>query len=110
MMPKAPMAQFSSAPPVKRLYMPSTEAPLAAWDLKNAANTAPSSPGMRITASIRHIARTIKVNKIRDFSSGILKQLLKVLAMAASMVGQEMGDRRWEIGLAVLIVLWSRGP
>src|SRR5437879_13697414 len=88
MMPRAPTAQCSSAPPVKRLYMPSTEAPLAAWVRKNSANTAPSSPGMRTTASSRQMARTIRVNKIRDLSSGILKQLLKVLAMAESMANQ----------------------
>jgi hypothetical protein len=34
------------------------------------------------------MARTVKVKSIRDFSSGILKQLLKVFAMAASIVGK----------------------
>src|SRR5207249_3216948 len=98
MIPRAPTAQCSSAPPVNMLYMPSTEAPLAACALKNSANVLPSRPGMRITASNRQIASTISVNKIRDFSSGILKQLLKVLAMAASMGDQEKGDRRQETG------------
>ena len=41
---------------------------------------------MRTTASSRQMASTIKVNRIRDLSSGILKQLLKVLAMAENMV------------------------
>src|SRR5579859_7762900 len=79
------MAQRSSAPPVKRLYIPRTEAPCEAWVLKNSARTFPFKPGMRIIASNRQIANNMKVNRIRDFSSGILKQLLKVLAMAASM-------------------------
>jgi hypothetical protein len=34
---------------------------------------------MRTTASKRQIASTIKVNNSRDLSSGILKQLQKVL-------------------------------
>jgi len=36
-------------------------------------------------ASSRQIASSMKVNSILDLSSGILKQLLNVLAMAASM-------------------------
>lgn len=36
-------------------------------------------------AATRQIARTIKVKRILDFSSGILKQLAKVLTMLASM-------------------------
>src|SRR5262245_17316338 len=39
---------------------------------------------MRIIASSRQIASTAKVKMIRDFSSGILKQLLKVLAKEES--------------------------
>jgi hypothetical protein len=41
---------------------------------------------MWTTAARRQIARTNIVNKILDFSSGILKQLLNVLAMDPSMV------------------------
>jgi hypothetical protein len=40
---------------------------------------------MRTTAATRAIAKTNIVKMIRDFSSGILKQLLKVLAMLANM-------------------------
>jgi hypothetical protein len=36
-------------------------------------------------ASRRQMASNMKVNRILDFSSGILKQLLKVLVMAANM-------------------------
>src|SRR6185369_12531468 len=85
MMPSAPTAQCSSAPPVNKLYIPSTDAPAAAWSWTYCANTPPSRPGMRTTAASRQIASTIMVNRIRDFSSGILKQLLKVLAIAANM-------------------------
>src|SRR6266700_3282363 len=91
MMPKAPTAQCSSAPPVKRLYMPSTEAPVAACDSKNCARALPLRPGMRTTASSRQIASTTNVKRIRDLSSGILKQLLKVLAMAAIILSSVEG-------------------
>ena len=37
----------------------------------------------------RQIAKITSVKRIRDFSSGILKQLLKVVAMAASMVSSD---------------------
>src|SRR5439155_6606865 len=47
--------------------------------------TCPFKPGIRTKASSLQMASTVSVNRIRDFSSGILKQLLKVLAMAASM-------------------------
>jgi hypothetical protein len=40
---------------------------------------------MRIHAIKRQIASTPSVNKIRDFSSGILKQLVNVLAMERNM-------------------------
>src|SRR3974377_912727 len=88
MNPKTPTAQCSRAPPVKRLYIPSIEDPAAAFALlsKKADKVRPSRPGMRTTASSRQIASTIKVKRIRDLSSGILKQLLKVLTIAASMV------------------------
>jgi hypothetical protein len=56
------------------------------WASKNAASLAPSKPGIWTTAARRQIARTNIVNKILDFSSGILKQLLNVLAMDPSMV------------------------
>src|SRR6266481_1243070 len=88
MMPKDPIAQRSSAPPVNKLYIPSTDAPWAAWVLKKSASTCPFNPGIRIIASSRQMASSMKVNKILDLSSGILKQLLKVLAMAANMLGK----------------------
>src|SRR5207249_8160234 len=101
-----PTAQCSSAPPVNKLYMPNREEPLAACRSKKSARALPFKPGMRTTASSRQMARTIRVNKIRDLSSGILKQLLKVLAMAESIFRWEIGDRgsvqcsvrAWEVG------------
>src|SRR5947207_9806040 len=42
-------------------------------------------PGTGITAITRQMPRTIRVKMMRDFSSGILKQLANVLAIAASM-------------------------
>jgi len=39
-------------------------------------------------ASSRQMASSMKVKRILDLSSGILKQLLNVLAMAANMVGK----------------------
>ena len=51
------------------------------WREKYSDKAWPLRPGMRITASKRQTARIPSVNKIRDLSSGILKQLLRVLAM-----------------------------
>ena len=42
-------------------------------------NGAPSKPGIGTSEASRQIPSTTIVNKIRDFSSGILKQLLSVL-------------------------------
>ena len=92
MMPSAPTAQCSSAPPVNMLYMPSNAA--AALRRALLGNKPPArrhpDPGMRIIAARRQIASTTSVNRIRDFSSGILKQLLKVLVMEASMVSEKV--------------------
>jgi len=89
MMPKVPTAQCSRAPPVNVLYRPRTEDPACWCDSKNFASAAPFKPGIRTTASSRQIASTINVNRIRDFSSGILKQLLKVVAMAENILIQK---------------------
>src|ERR1700722_8134381 len=85
MMVNAPMAQFSVAPPLNILIIPSGELVWAWICSKNVFNAAPSSPGTRTHASNRQIAGIIMVNKIRDLSSGILKQLLKVWKIDASM-------------------------
>jgi hypothetical protein len=92
MIPKEPMAQRSNAPPVNKLYIPRTEAPWEACALKNSARTFPFKPGMRMIASSRQMPSNMKVKRIRDLSSGILKQLLNVLAMAASMLGMAEGE------------------
>ena len=78
MMPKAPTAQCSKPPPVNMLYMPRKPPPLfcPALDSKNLASASPSSPG----TGTREVSTTM-VKMIRDFSSGILKQLLSVLMM-----------------------------
>src|SRR6186997_2278318 len=91
MMPRAPTAQCSRAPPVNRLYIPNTP-PLPPADLsKNAVSATPSRPGIRTNAINRQTARMATVNKIRDFNSGILKQLVNVLAMEANMGRGESG-------------------
>src|SRR6266850_6321571 len=88
-MPSAPRAQCSNAPPVNKLYIPSMELPAPACCAKKSASAFPFNPGIRTTASSRQMARTIRVKMIRDLSSGILKQLLKVLAREAS-IGQSI--------------------
>ena len=80
---RADGAVFEGAPGEHAVHAQHAAAP--AWFRKKSAKAAPLRPGTRTTASRRQMARTIRVNKIRDFSSGILKQLLNVLAMAASM-------------------------
>src|SRR5664279_1936276 len=86
MMPNAPIAQFSSAPPLNMLYSPSNEPAPPLLLSKNAGSDVASSPGTCTTAVSLQMARTKAVNKIRDFNSGILKQLLNVWAMAPSMI------------------------
>src|SRR5664280_2556578 len=85
MMPSDPMAQCSNAPPAKVLYRPSIPPPLCALWLKKLVSASPFKPGIRIQVIKRQIASTPSVNKIRDFSSGILKQLVNVLAMERNM-------------------------
>ena len=48
-------------------------------------SAAPFRSGMRIHAINRQIASNPTVNKIRDFSSGILKQFANVLTMERNM-------------------------
>src|ERR1039458_6838633 len=81
MMPSAPTAQLPSAPPANVLYITSNPAPDWEFSLKNFASAWPSIPGMTMKAVSRQTASSMIVNKIRDFSSGILKQLPRVLAM-----------------------------
>src|SRR5688572_12561942 len=86
MMPSAPMAQRSRAPPVNMLYMPS-KPPLSPWAAKSSKyfdSNAPSRPGTGSTEITRQIPRTSRVKMIRDFSSGILKQFANVLMMVFS--------------------------
>jgi hypothetical protein len=64
------------------LYMPSNEFISRVVSSKNAVNEDASSPGTGIHANNRQIPKRSSVNSILDFSSGILKQLAKVLAMA----------------------------
>src|SRR3954454_21265188 len=90
-MPKAPTAQRSSAPPVNMLYMPRRlPAPcLLAFLAMYSASAPPSKPGIGIMAATRQMPSTIRVKRIRDFNSGILKQFAKVLAMAESMARED---------------------
>src|SRR5665213_3317224 len=50
------------------------------------ASTTPSMPGTRTNVSNWHTASTPIVNRMRDFSSGILKQLANVLKMLRNMI------------------------
>ena len=85
MMPSVPMAQCSIAPPANVFNIPSGPPPCE-WCVEIMLQ-APcrSNPGMRIHAISRTTASTPSVNKIRDFSSGILKQLPNVLKMERNM-------------------------
>src|SRR6266480_3684955 len=91
MIPREPTAQCWSAPPVKRLYMPKKEPPkVSAFFSKYFTSSAPFNPGIVIQAMIRHRPRSNSVKMILDLSSGILKQLANVLAMARNM------PQRWK--------------
>src|SRR5713101_4398146 len=86
MIPKAPTAQRSSAPPVNMLHMvrtPPAPESLAACFSKYSDSAAPFKPGIGIIAVTRQMPSTRSVNRILDLSSGILKQFANVLAMAA---------------------------
>src|ERR1043166_6485254 len=84
----APMAQFSKPPPVNKLYIPNTPPPdLPPPVSKNAFSLAASRPGAGTRAHNRQMPNSNRVNRILDFSSGILKQLEKVLAIFANMRG-----------------------
>src|SRR5881628_3323958 len=86
-MPSAPTAHFFSAPPVNRLYIPITPPADAFWLWSNHSfSAAPSKPGTGTHATSRHTASSMSVNKIRDLSSGILKQFAKVSAMLLNML------------------------
>src|SRR5215213_7114462 len=94
MMPSAPTAQCSKAPPVKRLYIPKTPPPAPLWACfsKNFVSATPSKPGTRTNAISRQIVSNNTVNQIRDLNSGILKQFLNVLVMAAIMGSNQVYD------------------
>src|SRR5436190_22962249 len=91
MIPSVATAQRSSAPPVNMLYMPS-KPPLPCLDIlsKYSLRAWPLRPGMGIIEASRQMPRTTSVKMMRDLSSGILKQLAKVLAMARNMSVQEL--------------------
>src|SRR5580700_3024545 len=84
MMPSVPMAQRSKPPPVNILYIP-TNPPAAPPALalleRNSFKAAPFRPGVGMREATRQMPSTIMVKRMRDFSSGILKQLLNVLKM-----------------------------
>ena len=82
MIPSAPTAHFSKPPPVNMLYIPSKPLPrFAAPDRSRPSSARRPSRECGTRPISRQIPNTISVNKIRDFSSGILKQLLNVLRM-----------------------------
>jgi hypothetical protein len=75
-----------NAPPANVLYMPSKRrAGNFAPSKKLAANAVAVQTGNGDEASNRQTASIPSVNKIRDFSSGILKQLANVLKMERNM-------------------------
>ena len=84
MMPSEPMEQCSMPPPVNMLNRPST--PPRSFLSMYSASAAPFSQGMGMSDARRQIASTPTVNKIRDFNSGILKQLANVVTMLRNMV------------------------
>src|ERR1700678_2339447 len=84
MMLNAEIAHRSEAPPANVLYKPSMP-PVPCDLVKLDARTFPSMPGSRTYPSTWATASNPNVNKIRDFSSGILKQLTKVLMKLRNM-------------------------
>src|SRR6188508_1786268 len=88
MMPRAPTAHFCSAPPVNKLYIPSTPPPVVARFASNHSLSAvPSRLGTVTHATTRQTASSKRVKRIRDLSSGILKQFANVSAMFLNMRG-----------------------
>jgi hypothetical protein len=70
------------------LYIPISPPPelfLPAADSKNFASQGVSRPGHGTSDASRQIPSTINVKMIRDFSSGILKQLPSVVKMDRNM-------------------------
>ena len=73
MMPSEKTAQFSSAPPLKRLKSAATPPPALCDDVRNqSCRTAGLTPGVVIAAPSLTTTMTARVNKIRRRSSGIL--------------------------------------
>src|SRR6185436_5352141 len=86
MMPSAPIAHCLRAPPVNKLYMPTTEPEKSPPCWSNQRRSAPpSNPGTGTHAITRQIPRTRRVKMILDLSSGILKQFEKVLKILRNM-------------------------
>src|SRR5665213_3706732 len=94
MMPNAPTAQCSNPPPVKRLYIPRKPLPMffPPPASKKALSAPLSKPGQGTRQAKRQIPSTISVKTIRDFNSGILKQLLNVLRMALNILSKAYSD------------------
>src|SRR5215217_7217627 len=66
--------------------MPSTPPPAVSRFASNQSFRAvPSNPGTDTQATTRQTARSKRVNRIRDFNSGILKQFANVSAMLLNM-------------------------
>jgi hypothetical protein len=78
------MAQRSKAPPANVLYNPTAPPPCELL-LKKFRNAVLSKPGMVMKVIKQQTDSIPNVNKIRDFSSGILKQLANVLKMERNM-------------------------
>src|SRR5580658_3454242 len=92
MIPSAPTAHRSNPPPVNMLYMfnkpPAPAFPGA--ESKYFLNASPSNPGTGTNEASRQIASTRTVKPMRDFSSGILRQLFRVLRMDVN-IGNSLG-------------------
>src|SRR5207302_81128 len=71
MMPSEKMAQFSSAPPLKRLKSAATPPALSAVLRNHSDNTAWFTPGVVMAAPSRTITIIARVKRIRRRSSGI---------------------------------------
>src|SRR5437762_13482676 len=71
MIPREKIAQFSSAPPLKRLKSAATPPALSAVLRNHSCNTAWFTPGVVIAAPRRTITMIARVKRIRRRSSGI---------------------------------------
>ena len=85
-MPSEKIAQFSSAPPLKRLKSAATPPPALCDEVRNqSCRTAGLTPGVVIAAPRRTITMTASVNRIRRRSSGILTVFKKAETIRLSL-------------------------